>query len=95
MGGEKKTDSAEYSEECAREAREEEGAAEVMLDGFFVVDGEGGIHFANYGADGGGDGSGVDDRIRTRRTLRGHAARRDGSEDGVALERRIAGDGLG
>lgn len=78
-GGEKKTDSAEYCEECSREARKEEGFANMVFHGLFVKDGESGVHVPNDRTNGSGNRGGI-----------GSGA----GEDGVALEGRIAGDGL-
>src|SRR4029077_12957903 len=78
-GGEKKTHSAEYSEKCTREAREKEGFANVVFHGLFVKDGESRVHVPNDGANRSGDRGGI-----------GVGA----GEDSVALEGRVAGDGL-
>ena len=77
-GGEKKTDSTEYSEERAREARKEEGFANMVFHGLFVKNCESGVHVPNDRTNGSGD----------RRGIGGGTG-----EDGVTLEGRIIGDG--
>jgi hypothetical protein len=59
------------------EVREEKRFAAMALHGLFVANGESGIHFADDGVNGRGDGERIGGRAR---------------QDGAVFERKIRGD---